>query len=162
MTTHLEPDAIPRAAGRTWQDLLDLDSHPVPPYLRDQAPYVSTMDDVPVDRYLSRDYHELGDETYHGRLTDVSVLGVSQTVLEIMALGRVVVGSPTGAILPAVHDGVDGVIASGADATRARVRTLFAEPETRARIGAAARAATEHEWDVRTRVDQLLSLLALG
>ena len=24
MTTQLEPEAIPRAPGRTWQDLLDL------------------------------------------------------------------------------------------------------------------------------------------
>jgi glycosyltransferase involved in cell wall biosynthesis len=94
--------------------------------------------------------------------TDVSVLGVSQTVLEIMALGGVAIGSPTGAILPAVHDGVDGVIASGADATRDRVRTLFAEPESRARIGAAAQAAAAQQWDVRTRVDQMLSLLTQG
>lgn len=94
--------------------------------------------------------------------TDVSVLGVSQTVLEIMALGRVVVGSPTGAILPAVHDGVDGVIASGADATREQVRRLFAQPDLRSRIGAAAQASARRDWDVRTRVDQLLALLALG
>lgn len=94
--------------------------------------------------------------------TDVSVLGVSQTVLEIMALGRVVVGSPTGAILPAVHDGVDGIIASGADAMREQVRTLFAQPDTRARIGAAAQAAARRDWDVRARVEQLLALLALS
>jgi len=94
--------------------------------------------------------------------TDVSVLGVSQTVLEIMALGGVAIGSPTGAILPALHDGIDGVIASGADAMRDRIRTLFAEPETRTRIGEAAREAAARDWDVRTRVDQLLSLLARG
>jgi len=93
--------------------------------------------------------------------TDVSVLGVSQTVLEIMALGGVAIGSPTGAILPAVHDGIDGVIASGADAMRARVRALYADPPARARIGAAAQAATAQQWDVRTRVDQLFALLAL-
>ena len=61
--------------------------------------------------------------------TDVSVLGVSQTALEIMALGRVVIGSPTGAILPAVQDGVDGVIASGPDEMREQIRALFAQPD---------------------------------
>ena len=70
--------------------------------------------------------------------TDVSVLGLSQTVLECLALGVVVVGSDTPAIAPAIRPGVDGLLVDEADLLPA-LRRLHDEPHTRASMAAAAR-----------------------
>jgi len=59
---------LARSPGPSWQDLLDADSRPVPDYLRDQAPYLNGMDDIPKDRYLSRDWHELEKERLWSRV----------------------------------------------------------------------------------------------
>ena len=57
-----EPDIRPRTGfrgnGPTYQELLDRDSKPVPPLLRRDEPGYFGQDDVPVDRYLDREWHE--------------------------------------------------------------------------------------------------------
>lgn len=47
-----------RGNGPSYQDLLDLDSKPVPDSLRRDQPGYFGSADVPIDRYLSRDFHE--------------------------------------------------------------------------------------------------------
>jgi len=48
-----------RCPGRSWQDLLDLETVPVPDYLRENHnPYMGD-DDLPVDRYISREFFDL-------------------------------------------------------------------------------------------------------
>ena len=48
-----------RGNGPTYQDLLDLDSKPVPASLRRNEPGYFGDADIPVERYLSREFHEL-------------------------------------------------------------------------------------------------------
>lgn len=48
-----------RGNGPSYQDLLDLDSKPVPASLRRNEPSYFGDTDIPVERYLSRDFHEL-------------------------------------------------------------------------------------------------------
>ena len=48
-----------RAPGRSYQDLLDEETNPVPDCLRENTnPYLGS-DNLSVDRYLSREFHEL-------------------------------------------------------------------------------------------------------
>jgi glycosyltransferase involved in cell wall biosynthesis len=70
--------------------------------------------------------------------TDVSVLGLSQTVLECLALGVVVVGSDTPAIAPAIRPGVDGLLVDE-DELLPALQRLHDEPATREAMAAAAR-----------------------
>jgi len=57
-----EPATPPRTGfrgkGPTYQDLLDRDTKPVPPLLRLDEPGYFGEDDIPVDRYLDREWHE--------------------------------------------------------------------------------------------------------
>jgi glycosyltransferase involved in cell wall biosynthesis len=89
--------------------------------------------------------------------TDVSVLGLSQTVLECLALGVVVVGSDTPSIAPALRHGVDGILVDGGDQLlgalrclhddRRRLATMADAARERARnydVGACARVLAEH------------------
>ena len=48
-----------RSAGITYQQLLDGDSHPVPDIFRELAPMPPGPTRVPVERYLSKEFHEL-------------------------------------------------------------------------------------------------------
>ncbi|MEC7923770.1 MAG: aromatic ring-hydroxylating dioxygenase subunit alpha [Actinomycetota bacterium] len=59
VSKHLD-DEIPleRSPGPSWQDVLDQDSRPVPAFLREESPYLNGFDDIPKDRYLSREWHE--------------------------------------------------------------------------------------------------------
>lgn len=52
----------PRSPGITYQQLLDTDTHPVPPVLRLQSPRDQGGADVPVERYTARWWHELERE----------------------------------------------------------------------------------------------------
>jgi glycosyltransferase involved in cell wall biosynthesis len=70
--------------------------------------------------------------------TDVSVLGLSQTVLECLALGVVVVGSDTPAIAPAVRTGVDGFLVDEQELLPT-LRRLHDDATTRKAMAAAAR-----------------------
>ncbi len=94
--------------------------------------------------------------------TDVSVLGVSQTVLEVQALGNIVVGTATAAITPAITDGVDGLLVAGesADALVAATRSVLDDAARRAAIGAAARERIGREFAIDDRVAQLRALFA--
>jgi phenylpropionate dioxygenase-like ring-hydroxylating dioxygenase large terminal subunit len=55
----LQPEDIVRAPGTTWQDLLDGDSREVPSSFREQSPYLGPVHDIHVDRYITREFHEL-------------------------------------------------------------------------------------------------------
>ena len=79
--------------------------------------------------------------------TDVSVLGLSQTVLECLALGVVVVGSDTPAIAPALRPGVDSLLVEGGDELLAVLRRLHDDPDMLARMSAAGRARAR-DYDV--------------
>jgi glycosyltransferase involved in cell wall biosynthesis len=79
--------------------------------------------------------------------TDVSVLGLSQTVLECLALGVVVVGSDTPAIAPAVRSGVDGFLVDEQELLPT-LRRLHDDADTRRAMAAAARERAAH-YDVR-------------
>ncbi|MFU8762957.1 MAG: aromatic ring-hydroxylating oxygenase subunit alpha [Haliea sp.] len=51
-----------RCEGTSFQDLLDLEEVPVPAFLRENTnPYMGD-DDLPVDRYISREFHDLERE----------------------------------------------------------------------------------------------------
>ena len=51
-----------RSRGITYQELLDTDTHPVPAVLRLRSDDDFGAQDVPVERYISRDFHELEKE----------------------------------------------------------------------------------------------------
>ncbi len=54
----LDPEKMTRSPGVTYQDLLDQDSKPVPEVLRLQAPKDFKADQIPVERYTSKDWHD--------------------------------------------------------------------------------------------------------
>ncbi len=57
MNDRQEPGAA-RSAGVTYQQLLDTDPFPVPESLREVAPKYLGSADVPIERYISRQWHE--------------------------------------------------------------------------------------------------------
>ncbi len=57
-----EESVGPRSKGVTYQQLLDTDKHPVPPVLRMESPKYLGSDDISIDRYISREFHELEQE----------------------------------------------------------------------------------------------------
>jgi phenylpropionate dioxygenase-like ring-hydroxylating dioxygenase large terminal subunit len=60
------PDS--RSPGLTYQQLLDTDSHEVPPVLRLESPPPRKRTDMSIDRYISRDFHELEMERMWSRV----------------------------------------------------------------------------------------------
>ncbi len=54
----LDPETMNRSPGLTYQDLLDQDTHEVPDVLRLQSPRDVGVDEFPIDRYISKDYHD--------------------------------------------------------------------------------------------------------
>lgn len=93
--------------------------------------------------------------------TEVSVLGVSQTVLECMALGVVVVGSNTASIASAIRTGEDGFLFDSEAEMRAQLNLLLTDPKLRERIGQAALTRARADFDVADRA-RFLSDLLLG
>ncbi|MDT5033242.1 MAG: hypothetical protein QOC94_3413, partial [Actinoplanes sp.] len=64
-----EPPQFARSPGIGYQQLLDTDTHPVPPILREESPGIyDDVSQVPVTRYTSRRYHELEKERLWGRV----------------------------------------------------------------------------------------------
>ena len=59
MTVTDTPASTPgaRSPGLSYQDLLDADTHPVPDVLRLESPRYLGSDDVPTERYTSREWH---------------------------------------------------------------------------------------------------------
>jgi phenylpropionate dioxygenase-like ring-hydroxylating dioxygenase large terminal subunit len=58
MTIVTEPGQA-RSPGLSYQELLDTDTHPVPPVLRLKSPAYLGDDDKPIERYTSRAFHDL-------------------------------------------------------------------------------------------------------
>ena len=48
-----------RSAGITYQDLLDTDTHPVPEVLRRVSPIDPGATTIPIERYISQEFHNL-------------------------------------------------------------------------------------------------------
>lgn len=92
-----------------------------------------------------------------------SVLGVSQTALEVMALGNVVVGTDTASISAAIRHDHNGVLIDPAALDAAHladvVTELVRDPERLARLRARAATDAEAKWDVARRADELFELL---
>ena len=59
---------LERSPGPTWQDKLDEDTKKIPDYLRTESPYLNGFEDIPKDRYLSREFHELEKERLWSRV----------------------------------------------------------------------------------------------
>ena len=57
MTMQAEP-GVARSPGITYQQLLDADTKPVPVALRREYPRYLGSDDMSIDRYISKDYHD--------------------------------------------------------------------------------------------------------
>jgi glycosyltransferase involved in cell wall biosynthesis len=83
--------------------------------------------------------------------------GYGMVVREAMAAGRAVVATRVGGLADAIEDGVDGLLVPPRDvpALRAAVERLLADPELRARLGAAARAKATREWSLEAAAASL-------
>ena len=57
-----------RSPGITYQQLLDADTHPVPDILREERPLFLGDHDVSIQRYISREWHELEKERLWSRV----------------------------------------------------------------------------------------------
>lgn len=90
--------------------------------------------------------------------TGVSVLGISQTVLEVMAAGNVVVGTDVAPIAEAIRHGETGLLGSN-DEIDGLLEMVIVDSEKRAKLGAAARQDVVERWSISDRADQLLGLL---
>jgi phenylpropionate dioxygenase-like ring-hydroxylating dioxygenase large terminal subunit len=55
----LDPDSMVRSPGLTYQELLDQDTHEVPKVLRMQSPKDFGDEDISVERYTSKAWHDL-------------------------------------------------------------------------------------------------------
>ncbi|HSJ78414.1 MAG TPA: TIGR03087 family PEP-CTERM/XrtA system glycosyltransferase [Erythrobacter sp.] len=89
--------------------------------------------------------------------------GVQNKVLEAMAMAKPVVLTPDAATGIAAHDGQHWLIAEADPAAMcARIEGLLAEPEARARIGAAARqfVLDQHGWEAM--MAPLAGLVGIG
>ena len=62
MTLTADPTGTARSPGVSYQQLLDADGRPVPDVLRWEAPAYFGDEDKPIDRYISREVHELEKE----------------------------------------------------------------------------------------------------
>ena len=91
--------------------------------------------------------------------TAVSVLGVSQTVLEVMAAGNVVVGTDTDAISGAVEHGHTGLLGP-VDGLGPLLAEVLDDPLCRVRLGTEARRVVARDWDVEERAERLVGLLS--
>ena len=57
--TNTSEEVLTRSPGQSYQELLDKETNPVPDSLRDNTnPYLGS-ENLSVDRYLSREFHEL-------------------------------------------------------------------------------------------------------
>lgn len=55
----LDPDSMIRSPGLTYQQLLDQDTKPVPDVLRQQSPKFLGDEDIAIERYISKEWHDL-------------------------------------------------------------------------------------------------------
>lgn len=93
-----------RSPGLSYQDLLDTDTHPVPEVLRWQAPPSCGDHDVPIDRYVSRSWHEWERERLWKRVWQFACRAEQipdsgdHIVYDIAGLSYVVIRQPDGSI----------------------------------------------------------------
>jgi len=59
---------IRKSPGITYQELLDTDTHPVPDVLRLESPRYLGSADVSIDRFITREWHELEKERLWGKV----------------------------------------------------------------------------------------------
>lgn len=95
-----------------------------------------------------------------------SVLGVSQTALEVMALGNVVVGTRTGSLEGVIEDGRNGVLvdpdADVATVMTEEVLSLVGDRSRMDRLRETARADAARGWSITRRAAELSEVLGLG
>jgi nitrite reductase/ring-hydroxylating ferredoxin subunit len=103
VTESVEPGR-PRSKGITYQELLDTDPFPVPPVLREESPKYLGSEDIPVERYTSRAWHDQEVERLWKRVwqfacreEELAHVG-SHVVYEIANLSFIVVRSAPGEI----------------------------------------------------------------
>jgi phenylpropionate dioxygenase-like ring-hydroxylating dioxygenase large terminal subunit len=103
MTMPAEPGTA-RSPGTTYQQLLDHDTHEVPAVLRQERPRYMGSEDVPIDRYISREWHDKEVERlwkrawqFACREEDIPNPG-DYYVYEIARLSFIVVRQPDGAV----------------------------------------------------------------
>ncbi|MGE4609619.1 MAG: aromatic ring-hydroxylating dioxygenase subunit alpha [Myxococcota bacterium] len=68
MSTAERAPELPRSNGISYQELLDTDTHPVPKILREQSPLDLPPTFVPVERYVTQEYHDLEMEKLWSRV----------------------------------------------------------------------------------------------
>lgn len=67
MTTTEQPNTIAPYPGKSYQDILDTDTRPVPATLRKRGEQFTGPTEVPIEWYLSREVHQLEKERIWGR-----------------------------------------------------------------------------------------------
>jgi glycosyltransferase involved in cell wall biosynthesis len=87
--------------------------------------------------------------------------GLPNVVLEAMASSAAIVATDAGAITSAVRDGETGIVVRAGDpaALASALSRMAAAPALRRRLGAAARAAVEREFDARSCAGTFVSVL---
>lgn len=92
--------------------------------------------------------------------TGVSVLGLSQTVIESMALGVVPVGTRTPSIEPLISDSVDGILYEDEGEAVDRLIQVLSDDATLTGMREAARARVASRFDARQRAKELANRLS--
>ena len=136
--------------------------------------YVVLVGDGPDRDHLERHAHDLGvirrclflgyqeDVARFYDAVDVILLpsineGTPVTVIEALAASRPAVATRVGGVPDVVRDGVDGFLVDSADGDTlaARLAELAADPELRARMGAAGRARVLERYSVERLVSDV-------
>ncbi len=86
--------------------------------------------------------------------------GFGRSVLEAMALSRPVIATKVGGLREAIRDGQNGFLVPPGDVKelRACLRWLLANPKTCARLGIAARATVERDYQLADKLDTLFTI----
>jgi glycosyltransferase involved in cell wall biosynthesis len=89
--------------------------------------------------------------------------GVPVVLMEAMASGKPVIATQVGGVSELVEDGVSGHVVPPGDAVRlAEAIIALADPDRRARMGAAGRERVVAEFDIRTEAARIATLLTGG
>ena len=83
--------------------------------------------------------------------------GYGMVAREAMAYGRPVVATRAGGLVDAIDDGVNGLLVGG-QGLRGAIERLLADPELRARLGAAASEKARREWSRDAEAASLLGV----